>query len=115
MAIDKRTERLALWHFAYPVDLVRTGERLREAENCEEKTKDGYRPDQQSKTLRRVGKNQDGGKVDQQSGYLNENQSSRIRIKRQTADRRKRTGPHLFRMSERKKLKHAQQKHSHQR
>src|SRR5882672_1636742 len=115
VAIDEWSKGLALRQLAKPVNLVGTGERLRQAEDGEEKSKDGDRPYQQSQTPWRVGKNQDGSEINQQRRHLDQNKPRRVRIKRQAADQGNGVGSHVFRTPQRQQLDHAQQKHSHQR
>src|SRR6185437_3074217 len=114
VAIDKWTKRLTLRQFAHPVDLVRTGERLSQSKNCQKKTEDSNCPHEQPQTLRRVSKNKHGGKINCECHALNENESCRVGIKRETADERDGMGAHVLRTAQRQKLKYSQQKHPDQ-
>src|SRR6476469_8533616 len=114
MTINKWAKRLTLRQFAHPVAPVRTGKRLSQPEDAQEKPKHGDCPDQQPEALRRVGKNEHSSKINRKCRDLYESESCGIRIKRETADQGNGMGDDVLRMSQRQKLEHAQQKHSKQ-
>ena len=82
MAIDKWTKGLALGQLAKPVNLVGTGKRLGQPEDCQKETETQLGSHQQPQALRRVSEDQHSSEVQQQGSNLHQNESGRVGIKR---------------------------------
>src|SRR6185503_698486 len=61
--VDEWTERRAMVQLTNPIDLRRTGKRLRQSEQSKQKTKDRDRPHENLKTIRRIDEYECRGEV----------------------------------------------------